>query len=191
MRVLPFLRFDLAAVAPTLAIAFAACTTSPYYDYRFDPAPQEVQVSDNSLPSAQARALVTVLGIEREREGQKARVLIRVRLENIGSTTASFVPESLSLLTADLQPFEPASVHPPEIKILGAGESATYDCCFPLPGDKKPSDLDLGGLNVRFDVAFETSRVPIGMTFQRTDWEYYYDEPRVHVGFGVGIHHVH
>jgi hypothetical protein len=178
------------AVGTAFLALFTSCESSRWYEHRFQPAPLESEVATQAIPGAQVRALVTVIGIERGKDGLKDRALVRMRLENIGSVPAKLAPDSLSLLTADLRPFGAASVEPPEPKDLAPGSNATVDCVFPLPegpGVKGPYDLDLSGLNLRFTVVFGEKKVTTGMTFQRTDWGYW--DPgysRVHVGVGVG-----
>jgi len=169
----------------------AACQSSRWYEHQFMPAPLESEVRTEAVQGTQVRALVTVLGIEKGHDGSKDRAVIRMRLENIGSVAAQLEADTLSLVSADLTAFGPASVVPSASEI-GPGQNATFDFGFPLPDGKGPNDLDLSGINLRFTVTFLDKKVTTGMTFQRTDWRYYDSGyPRVQVGLGVGWYDCH
>ncbi len=191
MSVLPIRH--VAAVAGSLLLAFcASCQSSRWYEHGFQPAPLEAEVRTEAVQGSQVRALVTVLGIEKGVDGARDRAVVRMRLENIGSAAARLETDSLSFVSADLQPFGPAVVQPPDSKEIPPGGNATFDCGFPLPEGKGPYDLDLSGVNLRFTVAFSDKKVTTGMTFQRTDWRYY--DPgysRIHVGIGMGFYDCH
>ncbi len=166
-----------------------SCTSSGWYEHRFDPAPIEVSVSNEGTPGSQVRALVTVIGIARAKEGHPDAAVIRVRLENLGTVPAKFDAPSSSLLTSDLKAFGPAQAPPTVDQEIAPGGTGEYDLTFPTPEGKRPADLDLSGLNFRFAVLFDGKKVVTGMTFQRTDWRYYDSYPRVQVGVGVGFSH--
>ena len=171
-----------------LIASLESCSTSPWYDHRFEPAPIEAAISNEGTPGSQVRALVTVIGIERGKDGKPDHTVIRVRLENIGTARATFDPALASLLTADLKPFGPVAAMPPGPGEIAPGAAGQHDLAFPLPDGRKPRDLDLSGLNFRFTVSFEDKKVTTGMTFVRTDWRYYDPYPHVQVGVGVGFH---
>jgi hypothetical protein len=191
MRVLEFRRLRQIACTAALAL-LASCESSPWYEHRFVPAPLEGEVSAPAGTAGQARALVTVLGIAKPEGNQKDRAVVRMRIENIGSTSAKLEADSLSLVSADLKPFGPPSLNVPEMKEIPPGGNDTVDVAFPLPNGQGPYDLDLSGLNLRFTVAFGDQKVTTGMTFQRADWRYYDSGyPRMNVGVGVGWYHVH
>lgn len=176
--------------ASALGLAlFAACTSSGWYEHRFDPAPIEASISNEGTPGSQVRALVTVIGIARAKEGHPDAAVIRVRLENLGSVAAKFDTPSASLLTSDLKAFGPAQGPPTAGEDIAPGGTGEYDLTFPTPEGKRPADLDLSGLNFRFAILFDGKKVVTGMTFQRTDWRYYDSYPRVQVGVGVGFSH--
>ena len=181
----------LRASAAILALFASSCSSSGWYDHRFAPAPIEAAIGQDETAGSQVRALVTVIGIAHGQDGKSDHAVIRVRLENIGTVPAAFVPEMASLLTADLTPFGPpeaASAGPNEIAPGSAGQ---FDIAFGLPQGRKPRELDLSGLNFRFTVAFGAERLTTGMTFQRVDWNYYDPYPRVQVGVGFGVSSVH
>jgi hypothetical protein len=179
------------SAALLLLAGLGSCSSSPWYDHRFIPAPIETAISADGTAGAQVRALVTVIGIQKAQEGHPDRAVIRVRLENIGTVPAAFVPEAASLLTADLNAFGPAEPAAPGTpNEIPPGSNGQYELGFVTPGGKKPRELDLSGLNLRLTVAFEGKRVTTGMTFSRTDYGYYDSSP-VHVGIGVGWTSVH
>ena len=192
MRVLEFRRLRQAACFAALVL-LGSCESSPWYEHRFVPAPLEGEVSGPAGSGGEARALVTVLGIAKPEGALKDRAVVRMRIENIGSSPAKLAADSLSLVSADLKPFGPPSVNVPEMKEIPPGGNDTVDVAFPMPEGKGPYDLDLSGLNLRFTVAFGDQKVTTGMTFQRVDWHSYYDSgyPRMNVGVGVGWYHVH
>jgi hypothetical protein len=184
----------LSASALGLALGLSileGCTSSAWYEHRFDPAPIEASVSNEGTPGSQVRALVTVIGIAHGKEGHPDAAVIRVRLENLGTVPAKFDPEGASLLTADLKAFGPAQAPPTAGQEIAPNGTGEYDLAFPTPEGKRPADLDLSGLNFRFALLFDGKRVVTGMTFQRTDWRYYDSYPHVQVGVGVGWYHVH
>jgi hypothetical protein len=177
----------LPAVASALLLAvLSACAGSPWYEHRFAPAPLETQVATQAVPGANVRALVTVIGIERAKDGVKDRAVVRMRLENLGSVPAKLAADSLGLVSADLKPFPPGIVQAPETPEIAPGADWTVDCAFEFPDGTRPRDFDLGGLNLRFSLMFGDQRVTTGMTFQRVDWDYvnpYYPQMTVGVGF--------
>lgn len=176
-----------------LPFLLGACTSSRFYDHRFQPAPLEVEVRTQAVAGAQVRSLVTVIGIERAGEGHGARAIVRMRLENLGTAPAKLETESLSLVSADLQVFGPAqvvSVEPIEMmtgKDLGADENATFDLLFPLPEGRRTSEIDFSGLNLRFTLRFGEHAATAGATFRRVEWGYWDPGyPRVSIGVGYG-----
>jgi hypothetical protein len=175
------------AAAASLLSLLASCESSPWYEHRFQPAPLEAEVSTQAVPGSQMRALVTVLGIEKGKDGKKDRALVRMRLENIGTSPAGFDSAASSLVTADLKSFGPPATTPVGKDAIPPGSNGEYDVEFPLPEGKGPYDLDLSGLNLRFTVVFGETKVTTGMTFQRADWRYLEPGyPRWQVGVGVG-----
>jgi len=159
------------------------CAT--YYEHRFAPAPVEVELSVDGEAQSQARGLVTVHGIRRPADGRGAVVEARLRLENLGSEPVRLVPETIVLVSADLQEMGTARVEPPP-ESIPQGQTGTYSIEFELPPGRTPSDYDLQGLNLRWEAAFGTRRVLTGITFERTVFR----SPRdSHVSFGFGYYH--
>ena len=188
MRRFRFRHLQRAAAACALA-ALASCTASRWYEHRFQPAPLEVQVSSESVPGTQVRSLVTVMGIERGKDGKPDAAIVRMRLENLGSVPALLDAPSSSLLSADLKAFAAPALATSASTEIPPGGTGEFDLEFPLPEGTRPYQLDLSGLNLRFTLAFLDKRVTTGMTFSRVDWRYYDPGPRVHVGVGMGWYH--
>jgi len=164
------------------ALLASACSTSRWYDARYQPAPLEVEVAAHAVPGSQVRALVSVLGIAKPnaKENRPRRVELRVRFENLGSVEAQIVEDGFSLVSADLVSFERGLLAPNAVLSVPAGTTSTFDVAFPAPD----RDWDWSGLNLRFALSFADVRVTTGGTFTRT--VYAPLEPvRWHVGFGV------
>lgn len=164
-----------------IALATASCSTSRWYDARYQPAPLEVEVAAQAVPGSQVRALVTVLGIARanEKEGRAQQVEVRLRFENLGSIEAQVVEDGFSLVSADLVSFERAIVAPNSDRSVPAGETRTFEVAFPAP----ERDVDWAGLNLRFTLSFADVSVATGGTFSRVTYAAH-DPVRWHVGFG-------
>lgn len=161
------------------------CASSRWYDYRFVPAPMEVEVSAASVPGGQVRTLVSILGVARKSsDAKRDQVEIRMRLENLGNIPATLEDSGFSLVSADLQSFEPGEVVSATSKTVAPGGSAVFDVHFALPDGKKPSKLDLSGLNLRWTLSFDGTNVTAGATFQRQYIEVYDPGPHWNVGFG-------
>lgn len=149
----------------------------------------EVEVAAASVPGAQVRTLVSVLGIARESAAGRDQAEIRMRLENLGNVPATLVESGLSLVSADLQSFGPGELVGPSDMTVPPGGNAVFDVHFALLDGKKPSKLDLSGLNLRWTLDFAGTSVTAGATFQRQYVEVYDPGyPRWHVGFGY-VHH--
>ncbi|MFN0007277.1 MAG: hypothetical protein ACKVXR_05165 [Planctomycetota bacterium] len=181
----------LALPAIVLLLGLGSCTSSRFYDHRFQPAPLEVEVGTQAVAGSQVRTLVTVIGIQRAGEGQPASAIVRMRLENLGSAPARLETESMSLVSADLVVFGPArivSADPaglPEGEIAAGGDGA-IDLMFPLPEGRKASEVDLSGLNLRFTLRFGEHGATAGATFRRVEWGYWDPgSPRLSIGVGI------
>lgn len=169
------------ALFAVVALAAASCSTSRWYDARYQPAPLEVEVAATAVPGSQVRALVSVLGVARPdaKAGRKRQVEVRLRLENLGSVEAKVDADGFSLVSADLVSFEKALLAPNADRSVPAGETRTIDLAFAVP----ERELDWSGLNLRFTLSFADVRVTTGGTFSRAVYVPY--EPvHWHVGFG-------
>ncbi|MFN0244098.1 MAG: hypothetical protein ACKVWV_14500 [Planctomycetota bacterium] len=182
----------MSAIALVVALS-SGCASSRWYDYRFAPAPIEVEVAAAAMTGTQVRTLVSVLGIARESAAGRDQAEIRMRLENLGTVPATLVESGLSLVSADLQSFGPGelvqSVDTPSALTVPPGGHAVFDVHFALPGGQKPSKLDLSGLNLRWTLDFAGTSVTTGATFQLQYFEVYDPwYPRWSVGVGY-VHH--
>jgi hypothetical protein len=167
----------------------SSCASSRWYEHTFVPAPLEVRVETEAVSGAQARVLITILGLERAGEGHPDQALVRMRIENLGTTPVELAPGSLELVSADLVAFGAAVLAPDAIAPIAKDESASYDVAFPLPSGRQPYDLNLSGLNLRWTLIFAGHEVTTGASFQRVHWGWGYGEPQVHVGMGFGYVH--
>jgi hypothetical protein len=171
--------------------ALAGCTSSPYYDVRFVPAPLELQLATQASPQSQARALLSIRGIAKPTDVEPGRAELRLRIENLGTTTLTVLFDTFQLVSADLESFGPARTSPATVDPrVRPGATATYDVHFPLPAGRDVTRFDLSGLNLGWSVDFDGTRLTTGATFERVVWAPYDDSyPDVNVGFGVGYVH--
>jgi hypothetical protein len=175
-------------------LALGSCQ-GPWYSARFLPAPLEVQLAAEGEPSAQARALLTVVGIRRAADGQPAQVVVRLRLDNMGDARLALVPEGFDCVTSDLVSMGAPSLDADPGEPLASGESRTWTAAFPVPAGRTPEDLDWRGLNLKWTVDFEGRRVTTGVTFDRVYdrgyydpyYDPYWDGPYGGVNVGVGV----
>jgi hypothetical protein len=172
-------------LAPLLAL-LAGCR-STWYDVRFVPAPLEVRVTAEGEPQAQARALLSVRGIRRAKDGQPAKVEMKLRVENMGASSVQLDPEHLELFAADLERFgEPRVFPPPEP--IPPGSDAVYEIAFPVPGGREIDDYDLRGLNLKWDLRFGERVATTSVIFERFAPPYEYPRTQVGLGLGFGFH---
>jgi hypothetical protein len=161
-----------------------ACEASRYYDARYLEAPVETEVHADAVAGSQVRALASVIGIARadHESGRPKQVEIRMRFENLGKVPAQFIPDKLSLVSADLIPFGPANVAQATDLMIPAGETRQYDVAFPAPA----VEPDWSGLNLRFTLQFQDTPVTVGVPFHRLQYPDYYYYPSWRVGVGYG-----
>ena len=181
-------KFLARATSISVLSFLAACNSSPFYEHRFQPAPYEAQVASDAVAGSQIRALVTILGLERANDGAPYRAIARFRLENLGTVPATVEMDAFQLVSADLQAFGPPTVVSAAAPEIAPGGAAVFDVALPLPQGRRPSEVDLSGLSLRFTVAFGDHKVTASASFQRSDWRYYDEYPRWQVGIGVGVH---
>ncbi len=166
-------------------LAAAGCSV---YDsrYVFGPGPADVAAFRPGAGEPSVQVLVTVPGVRRadKKAGTPACVEVRLRLDNTSSAAATFDPRSLSLFSAGLERFPDPSVHPQQVLELAPGNSELVDACFPFPEGRRPSDMNLEGLNVRWEILFEGQAITSSATFTRQPTGYYDRYPyRIGVGF--------
>ncbi len=176
-------------------LALLAGCQSAWYSARFVPAPLEVQLQAPDGKPGQARALLTVRGIRRAvaKENQPDQVEILLRIDNLGEPAVALVPEGFDLVSADLVSFGAPRVQPPIGDPVASGAQITYLLVFPVPPDRKTSDLDWRGLNFKWTVSFEGREVATGVTFDRYyapdyyGYDPYWPYPSTSVGVGISV----
>jgi hypothetical protein len=166
-------------------LATAGCSV---YDsrYVFGPGPADVAAFQPGSGEASVQVLVTVPGVRRadKKAGTPACVEVRLRLDNSSAAVATFDPRSLSLFSAGLERFPDPSVHPQQVVELAPGAFELVDACFPFPQGRRPSDMNLEGLNVRWEISFGGLPVTSSATFTRQPTGYYDRYPyRIGVGY--------
>jgi hypothetical protein len=150
-----------------LLAATAAGCVGPWYDYGYAPVPQEVRLTDERVPGAQARALVALVGIRRPEDGAPARVEVRLRLQNLGSVPLELRRDGLELVSADLTSFGPGELALREGLELKPAETIVHAIDFDLPPGKRPWDYDLDGVAFSWEVDFGAGPVSTSVSFQR------------------------
>ena len=160
-----------------------ACKSSRWYDARYVPAPNEMEVRTESVSGSGVRALASVLGVARpdQEAGREKQVEMRLRFENLGTVPARLSEKDLALLSADLVPFARPRVEPRDDPAIPPGETRQFDVAFPAPEE----EIDWSALNLRFGLMFEDVPVVVGATFTRERYDAYH-EPHWHVGIGYG-----
>jgi hypothetical protein len=174
-----------------LAVAAAAvlggCSA---YDlrYSFDPKPVDVLAVKPGAPETEpVRTLVSVVGIRRKdsKAQRPASVEVRLRLENTSPFTVRFDPASLLLFSAGLEQFPDPILSLPAPTAISPAESVAVEALFPMPDGRYPSEIDLGGFNVRWTIDIDGQPVTSSVTFTRLPTAYY---DRYHYRIGVGYH---
>ncbi len=182
-----------AVLVAAVASFGASCAT--WYDLRYVPSPLEVELADSSGTALAGRALVSVLGVRRPKDGQPARFELALRLENLGTAPFALDPTSLELLSADLQPLGVAQLEPEVVPAVDPGATQNAVLFFAVPAEHSLRDYNVAGLNLRFAVTQAGRRVVVGASFQRAlrpEYGYYVDpfysgwHGYRHVGIGVG-----
>src|SRR6187551_1392490 len=114
-------------LALLVTVGSASCTTSRWYDTRYQPAPLETRVTTSAVAGSQVRALVSVLGVARPsaEEGHGDQVEVRLRLENLGTVEAVVEQDGFSLVSADLVPFAQPVFAPNTAPSVPPGETRT------------------------------------------------------------------
>ena len=185
------MKFRSGLTALALLATLSACE-STWYEARFAPAPLEVELKADGAPAAQARALLTVVGIKRAAEGQPAQVVARLRIDNLGESTVALVPESLECVSGDLVSMGAPSLDQDPGTPLARGESRVWTASFPMPPGHTPENLDWRGLNLKWTVAFGERRTTTGVTFDRVfpgAYDPYWGGSNVSLGVGVSVGH--
>jgi len=159
------------------ALLLPACGNVYNTAFRYKPRPIEIPMVAADAPnSPRIRALATIVGLRYATADHPARMEIRLRLENVSDQPATFNPASLSLFDASIKPLPEPTATPAETTIIAPQQSQTIDAMFPV------SDLgayDLEGLNLRWAVTVNNTKLTHSATFQRQprDDPHYYHRP--------------
>lgn len=154
-----------------LLLACAALASCSAYDtrYRFEPMPVESDVVTADNSAVLARGLVSVVGLRKadEEAGLPASMELRLHAENPGSAPFILEAGAARLYTADLKPFPAPAVDPQGDPEVAGGAAASVTLYFPLPDGSSASDLNLGGLSLRWSVRRGPDSTATNATFTR------------------------
>jgi hypothetical protein len=179
-------RFLVLCVIVASAGLFGGCRAQPYEQrHTFTPRPGEIVANRDSA----VRTLATVIGVRREdrRQDIPRSVEVAMRIENTGQQAATFDPNTLELVSANLRSFPRPMTTPADTVDIPPGGQIEVFARFPIPEGDAP--LDITGLNLRWTLAVGEQRVPQSLSFQRApdDHRRGYDRsPRFGVGVGIG-----
>jgi len=159
----------------TLVFALVGCGT---YDarYAYEPGPAEIALMDQRPDGEhRGRALATIIGVRRDNPALEFpnTVEVRVRVENDSEKSVSFDPSSLQLLAADLTPFGQPTTRPAEQVTLEPGQTATVRAFFPVPRDAYRDDVNMQGLNLKWQMQVGQKTVQPSFTFNRKEYRYH------------------
>jgi hypothetical protein len=160
-------------------LSMALCGCSPYLgDFQYVPHPALAEIPpvapDKASPLS---AFVSVIGVFRgdAKQGIPESVEVRFRLENNGPHAVSFDPNSLELMTGDLQSFQPPIVRPPQPVTLAPTQLAMFDAFFPFSPGRDYDNTDLRSLQLRWRENIDASPVRQVVSFRRIyPYRYYY-----------------
>jgi len=163
LRHVPHLALLALAVLP-----LAACQATRV-PYRFTPSPLEVLVQEAPDQPILARVLVGIPGAEREggRSDGHPELLVRVRVENKGTSTLSLDPGACVLLGSDLARFgDPRPERPGPLTVeQGGSEALLLRFPFPMDGDLEAPLLN--GVNLQFELEVDGRAVEASVTLER------------------------
>jgi hypothetical protein len=152
---------------------------SPYVDdFWYSPRPAVAEIRSTSGDHAPAvTAMASIFGVRREdrSKGIPESVEVRLRLENEGSETAVFDPQTLELTNTELLPFPPPIVRAPSPITLNAMQATTLTAFFPLPQRTEGGHLD--SLMLRWVVQLGGQKVSQTVNFRRVYPRTYYYDP--------------
>lgn len=162
-------------------LLLSACTSTYDSRYRFRPHPAEVRLGD-----ADARTLVSVVGVRNARNDQPRSVEIALRIENRGGDTLALDPATLELTSGGLERFPRPVIDPPGRIEIRPGSDAQITALFPYPTDERgdPRRLDLNGMNLRWTLERNGERIAQSATFDRREDT---TRPNRSPNFGIGI----
>jgi hypothetical protein len=166
-----------------VAVLLSSCA-STYYDMRF--APPTTEAIATSTNGGQARSVLSYVGVRRadSHTGAPAQVEFRMRVENLGKVSCTLEQHALQLLSGALEPFGAAQLVSNDPPLIVAGGNATFEVLFPVPPNRRPEDMDMRSLNLRWAIGFDGETVTNGFTFEHILPDSYNS---TNFSFGVGI----
>ncbi|MFQ5653903.1 MAG: hypothetical protein ACE5GW_04130 [Planctomycetota bacterium] len=173
-------RLTVRLLIPALVLpALLASCASTGSRYRFTPRPLEVVVTDPVAEGEQgmARALVSIIGVERAERGGGYLLELRLRIENLAAEPLVLNSAEMTLISADLVAMGPPRAEPVADPIVPPGDHTTLALTFRLPPGMGPGDLDLETLSFQWAVRVGDRQVSVSSSFQRQplpDPYYYY-----------------
>jgi hypothetical protein len=155
---------------------------SPYVeDFHFAPHPAiaEIKVATtqpSQMEPSPVTAYATIVGIRREDSQQHLplSVEVRLRLDNNGSQSITFDPQSMELTNGDLVRFPPPVLPPPqEIPVL-PGQPVMVQANFPFPPHASYDNMNLQTLQLNWAVRIDGHDVAQTANFHLVH-QYYVD----------------
>ena len=167
---------------------FATGCNSVYEGYdEYRPRPAEVVIPGESRQAgALVRTLASIVGVREEAENRPPALEVALRVHNDSGSPVTFLPESLELVSGDLNPLPNPMVEPDQPIEIAPNNSARIAAYFPLTESVREMDLD--GLYLRWQLDLGEGIVTQSVNFiRREDENRYHHDPSYGVGLGVGI----
>lgn len=173
--------FSLALLAMCAAIVTGCAAERDYY-----PSAATLQ-----FPLSEARSadvLAHIVGVRPLRGDGEKRLHVRLRVTNRTSQPVEITPESLELVTGDLQNF-PAPVLDETPVVVPPENARTFVAQFPLPANVKPGDDNLQHLHLTVTLESGDASISRAVTFQQIrPGDYHHRRSPFQIGVGVGVH---
>ncbi len=155
--------------------------------FEYQPRPASRQIPPDAA-EPDARVLASVIGIRRDaRDVPHANTIeVRLRVEATGERPVELLPESLSLVSADLKLLGAPTVEPGDPPAVEPGDRQLVTAYFPIADEPETDgggELDVAGLNLRFAVMVGRQRHVQSISFELREREYR-EYPRYHIGVG-------
>jgi len=154
----------------TLGLCVAGGCSAYDARYAYQPRPSETLVYLEDNPdAAPIRMLSSIIGVRRatKEPGSRPFVEAAILFDNTSSLTVSFEPDTAALFTGNVMRFPPPEPAGQENILIRPGQTARATLRFPFPGDEKPGQLDLSGLNLRWAIEHQGQQFFQSATFDR------------------------
>ena len=120
---------------------------------------------------ATVTALVSVVAPPAAEREMPAGIEVRLRLDNHGKQSATLAPDSLEVVTADLESLGHPELIPAGPVVVPPGGEATVSAMFAIPRELGRSAEPLRALNVHFTVQVGDRSYVSSVTFDRVERE--------------------